>query len=87
MTEIQNFYKKDLVVNGSSHTVLVRKDDFLVDVIRKQLGLTGTKVGCRLNQCGICSVILDGKLVKSCMVKMSKVADNAHLSLIHIRCV
>ena len=82
MTEIQNFYKKDLVVNGSSHTVLVRKDDFLVDVIRKQLGLTGTKVGCRLNQCGICSVILDGKLVKSCMVKMSKVADNAHITTI-----
>ncbi len=82
MTEIKNYYKKELNVNGSTRTVLVSKDDLLVDVIRKQLGLTGTKVGCRQNQCGVCSVILDGKLVKSCMIKMSRVAENAKITTI-----
>ena len=83
MTEIiRKLYKKDLVVNGSVRRVLVSGEEMLVDVIRQQLGLTGTKVGCRLNQCGICSLILDGKVVRGCLVKMNKVADGAILTTI-----
>ena len=50
MVEMKKLYKKNLVVNGQKLHVLVTGDEMLVDVIRKQLGLTGTKVGCRLNQ-------------------------------------
>ncbi len=79
MVEILRLHKKTLNVNGSQRTVLVSDQDSLADVIRQQLGLWGTKVGCRLNQCGICSVILNDKLVRSCMVKMAKVEDGAKL--------
>ena len=74
-----NLCKKDLIVNGVKRTLLVNENDSLVDVIRKQLTLTGTKVGCRLNQCGICSLILNGKLVRSCMIKMNKVPDDSEV--------
>lgn len=82
MEDVKKMYKKDLLVNGSIRRVLVSGEEMLSDVIRRQLGLTGTKVGCRLNQCGICSVILDGKVVRSCVVKMDKVADGATLTTI-----
>ena len=82
MVDMKKLYKKNLVVNGQKLHVLVTGDEMLVDVIRKQLGLTGTKVGCRLNQCGICNVILDGKVVRSCMTKMRKVADNAEITTV-----
>ena len=65
MSEMQKLFKKDLVVNGVKQHVLVTGEEMLVDVIRQQLGLTGTKVGCRINQCGICSVILEGKVAVS----------------------
>ena len=48
-------------------------------VIREQLHLTGTKVGCGLGHCGACNVILDGKLVRSCVLKMSRVLDGARI--------
>ena len=82
MVEMKKLYKKNLVVNGQKLHVLVTGDEMLVDVIRKQLGLTGTKVGCRLNQCGICNVIVDGKVVRSCMTKISRVADNAEITTV-----
>lgn len=84
MTQViqQKLMKKDLVVNGSVISVLVTGEERLVDVIREQLGLTGTKVGCRLNQCGICNVLIDGKIMRSCMLKISKVADMAKITTI-----
>lgn len=82
MSEMQKLFKKDLVVNGVKQHVLVTGEEMLVDVIRQQLGLTGTKVGCRINQCGICSVILEGKVVRACMMKMKKVPDGAHITTI-----
>ncbi len=44
--------------------------------------LTGCKVGCRQGQCGACSIILDGKVVRSCITKMSRVADDAVIETI-----
>ena len=69
--------KKRLTVNGKTETLVVDQEALLSDVIRGQLKLTGTKVGCGQGQCGACNVILDGKLVRSCITKMKRVADGA----------
>ncbi|MCG6878218.1 MAG: molybdopterin-dependent oxidoreductase [Deltaproteobacteria bacterium] len=74
--------KKTLKINGINRIVLAASDASLADVLREQLGLTGTKVGCGEGQCGACNVILDGKLVRSCVTKMAKVADGASITTI-----
>jgi aldehyde oxidoreductase len=71
--------KKSLVVNGINKSLIVDPETSLADVLRKQLLLTGTKVSCNDGHCGACSVILDGKLMLACLVKMSKVADGAKI--------
>ncbi len=68
-----------LDINGIPKTVLANPEDSLAKVLREQLGLTGTKVGCGGGQCGACSVILDGKVVRSCITKMAKVPENARI--------
>jgi aerobic carbon-monoxide dehydrogenase small subunit len=55
-------------VNGQSHTVNVEPRTLLVHLLRDRLGLTGTHTGCETGQCGACTVLVDGKAVKSCMV-------------------
>ncbi len=55
-----------LLINGSEHKVEADMDDPLLWVLRNQLGLTGTKYGCGVGQCGACTVLLDGKAVRSC---------------------
>lgn len=57
-----------LVVNGESHEVVVRPADTLLRVLREKLGLTGTKIGCENGDCGVCTVLVNGKPVKSCMI-------------------
>ena len=59
-------------VNGKIVTVEVEPSDLLVDVLRENLGLTGTKAGCRGGECGACSVILNGKVVTSCLIPALK---------------
>jgi aldehyde oxidoreductase len=71
--------KKSLVVNGINKSLVVDPEASLADVLRKQLLLTGTKVSCNDGHCGACSVILDGKLMLACLVKMNKVADGASI--------
>ncbi len=58
----------ELRVNGQSFTVLVKPQDLLVDVLRDQLGFTGTKKGCGTGECGACTILLDGKPVNSCLM-------------------
>jgi aerobic carbon-monoxide dehydrogenase small subunit len=58
----------DLVVNGERVSLEVEPRRLLVDVIREELDLTGTKVGCDTSSCGTCTVHLDGRAVKSCTV-------------------
>jgi aldehyde oxidoreductase len=67
--------KKVIEVNGIERTLIVDQEALLSDVLRRQLHLTGTKVGCGNGQCGACNVILNGKLVRSCVLKMKRV-DN-----------
>lgn len=64
-------------INGINRTVIAPADESLANVLRGQLGLTGTKVGCGQAQCGCCNVILDNKLVRSCVTKMSKIPEGA----------
>ena len=71
--------KKKVVVNGISRTLIVDPEASLASVLREQLGLTGTKVGCGTGQCGACSVIMDGKLIRSCITKMKRVPEDAHI--------
>jgi aerobic carbon-monoxide dehydrogenase small subunit len=59
-------------VNGKEASVDGAPGEMLVDVLRGKLGLTGTKVGCREGECGACSIILNGKLVASCLVPVMK---------------
>jgi carbon-monoxide dehydrogenase small subunit len=55
-------------VNGDEYEYLAEAGQTLVDVLRNELELTGTKEGCSTGDCGACSVILDGELVCSCLV-------------------
>lgn len=55
-------------INGEPKEFLCEASDSLLDVLRDGLGLTGTKEGCGSGDCGACSVILDGRLVCSCIV-------------------
>jgi carbon-monoxide dehydrogenase small subunit len=57
-----------LTVNGKPETVFAFPMERLLDVLRNELGLTGTKEGCGEGECGSCSVLMDGKLVNSCLV-------------------
>jgi len=60
-------------VNGQVHTVDVLPDTPLLWVLRDSLGLTGTKFGCGIAQCGACTVFLDGKSLRSCSLPVSAV--------------
>ena len=55
-------------VNGEPVEFLCEPNTSLLEVLRDELGLTGTKEGCTTGECGACSVILDGRLVCSCLV-------------------
>ncbi|MFZ0134947.1 MAG: 2Fe-2S iron-sulfur cluster-binding protein, partial [Desulfobacterales bacterium] len=74
--------KRILHINGMPMTVITEPDTLLADVLREQLHLTGTKVGCGQGQCGCCSVILDDKVVRSCITKMKRVEDGARVTTI-----
>ncbi len=69
--------KRTIQVNGITRDVFTEPDMSLANVLRGQLGLTGTKIGCGQAQCGCCNVILDNKLVRSCVTKMAKVPEGA----------
>ena len=66
-----------LTVNGQSRTVDVDPDTPLLWVIRDTLGLTGTKFGCGMAQCGACTVHIDGKPTRSCQTRISAAAGKA----------
>ena len=62
-----------LTINGSAHNVAVEPDTPLLWAIREQVGLTGTKYGCGIAQCGACTVHIDGEAVRSCIVTVGSI--------------
>ena len=72
-------FEKQLVVNGIPRSLVVEGDETLADMLRK-LGCTSVKIGCGTGQCGACNVIIDGKLVRTCTMKMKRVADGARIT-------
>ena len=64
-----------LTINGKAHQVDVDPNTPLLWVIREQIGLTGTKYGCGIAQCGACTVHVDGVATRSCQVPLSSVSS------------
>ncbi len=64
-----------LLVNGQAYNVLVEPHDTLVDVLRDKLRLTGTKKGCSVGDCGVCTVLIDGRPMNACLLLAADVAD------------
>ncbi|SHJ26113.1 molybdopterin-dependent oxidoreductase [Parasporobacterium paucivorans] len=74
--------RKSIVINGAQrHVVYNSEKDSLANVLRR-FGLTGTKIGCDKGVCGACSVIMNNKLVRACVIKMKKVPEYAEITTI-----
>ncbi|MEG0641401.1 MAG: (2Fe-2S)-binding protein [Clostridium sp.] len=71
----------NLKVNGQNHTVEIEEDMRLLDLLRNNLRLTGTKEGCGEGECGACTIIMDGNIVDSCLV-MAFQADGKEITTI-----
>ena len=69
--------KKTLKINGVERILILDKDETLAQVLRDHLLLTGCKIGCGEGHCGACNVIMNGKVTRSCIYKMSRVPDHA----------
>lgn len=70
-----------LKINGQARAVEVDENTPLLWVLRDHLGMTGTKFGCGIAQCGACTVMVDGSAVRSCSYPVSAAAD-AHISTV-----
>lgn len=70
-----------LTINKKSYRLSVPEERLLLDVIREDLGLTGTKRGCEIGECGACTIIMDGQTVNSCLV-LAVQADGSQITTI-----
>ena len=70
-----------LTINGESKTVDAPADMPLLWVLRDLLGMTGTKFGCGIAQCGACTVHLDGKAVRSCLLPVGAIGNRAIITI------
>ena len=75
----------DFVLNGQQTSVEAPPDISLLVLLRDHLGLTGTKEGCEIGECGACSVILDNSLVNSCMVLAPQVIGREVITIEGVR--
>ncbi|WP_027547852.1 (2Fe-2S)-binding protein [Bradyrhizobium sp. WSM2254] len=67
----------ELVINGKTLQVTMEDDTPLLWVIRDELGMTGTKYGCGIAQCGACTVLIDGQATRSCVTPVGSVAGQS----------
>lgn len=74
--------KRTFIVNGVMRQVLVEENETLASFLRERLLLTGCKIGCGQGHCGACNVIVDGKVTRSCITKLSRLPDNAEITTI-----
>lgn len=68
-------------INGKPYSLSIKPSRTLLEMLREDLGLTGTKEGCGQGECGACTVILDGKTVNSCIM-LAVEADNKEITTI-----
>jgi aerobic-type carbon monoxide dehydrogenase small subunit (CoxS/CutS family) len=64
-----------LKINGETHRIETDGERPLLDVLREELGLTGTKFGCGEGECGACTVLIDGQAARSCITPVSEAAE------------
>jgi len=81
MPEVPAIHEVAVVVNGVPRTVEVEPRRLLVQMLREDLGLTGTHIGCDTSQCGACTIHMDGRAVKSCAI-LAVQADGASITTI-----
>ena len=83
MTTAGQYHTADITlnVNGQLHTLQVRHHWTLLDVIREQLDLTGSKKGCDRGECGSCTVLLDGKPVYACQLLAVQVGSRPIITI------
>jgi carbon-monoxide dehydrogenase small subunit len=74
-------YEVSFTVNGDARKVLVCPMERLLDVLRNDLALTGTKEGCGEGECGSCSILLDGMLVNSCLVPVAQASGASIITI------
>lgn len=74
--------RKTFVINGVQRTMMVNENETLATFLRERLLLTGCKIGCGEGHCGACNVIVDGKVARSCLMKLSKIKDGAEITTI-----
>jgi carbon-monoxide dehydrogenase small subunit len=77
----QDLHQISLTVNGKQHNVSVPARRTLVDLLRYDIGLTGTKEACSVGVCGACTILLDGRIVASC-ITLAVQADGAEITTI-----
>ncbi len=68
-----------LIVNGDDHDLFVPVHKTLLEVLREDLDLTGTKHGCELGECGACAVLVDGQVILSCLALPIEYQAPAHI--------
>jgi len=67
--------KINCTINSKKYSFEANATDRLVDILREKLGLTGTKEGCGIGECGACTVIMNGKAVNSCLIAASQIEN------------
>ncbi len=70
-----------MTINGEKKTVTTDPERALLEVLREELGLTGTKYGCGAGSCGSCTVLMDGKRTPSCITPVSAAADKTIVTI------
>ncbi len=66
--DVESLVSVEMTVNGKKHKLAVEPRELLATVLRDRLGMTGTHIGCDTSNCGACTVLMDGKSVKSCTI-------------------
>lgn len=74
--------KRTFIVNGVARQVVVEDGETLASFLRERLLLTGCKIGCGQGHCGACNVIVDGKVTRACITKLTCLPDNAEITTI-----
>jgi carbon-monoxide dehydrogenase small subunit len=86
MLKLSGKSKISLNINGNIYETLARPADTLLDVLRKHLGLTGTKAGCENGDCGACTVLIDGLPAKSCLVLAAEAIGHSVTTIEGLKC-